>query len=417
MSRRCESWKQKRLRKAANTFEKFGYPVRLNGEEMLFWFNGTLPEEKSRTVIFYEFGVTDVQKEKAERSSAKATSASTEPLSASEVILGDVLSRVKNKNVVNVEKVDNASADGRMSLPDAQAQGMFEDGKKVAGNAVITEPGVTHFSVVAHDLYKELHDAFRQVPAKDGGKVWARKTKAGTVFRVCQYPDVLNRIVPWNGNVITKAEVARKLLNKHHFSLHDVARLPHALWNPIAAFKESNNSLVVITDIRTKNEKGENKNALAVLELRVDGENAEITDVKTAYAADSLNKYKNLFEGKALRYADKARAQQWAKEEGSSIFQLLTTSLAEPGSEVMLKENMPDVNYNFPGGDRKNMPGNFSVTEAQAQGMFKDGVMQAGNAIITEPGVTHFSVAGLRARSAGANMEASYVDPADGKIH
>ena len=30
---------------------------------------------------------------------------------------------------------------------------------------------------------------------------------------------------------------------------------------------------------------------------------------------------------------------------------------------------MPDVNYNFPGGDRKNMrPGNFSATGAQAYG-------------------------------------------------
>lgn len=225
--------------------------------------------------------------------------------------------------------------------------------------------GVTHFSVVAHDLYKEVYNAFRKVPNKGGGKVWARKTKAGTVFRVCQYPDVLNRIVPWNGNVITRAEVARKLLNKHHFSMHDVARLLHALWDPIAVFEESSNSLIVITDIRTRNENGENKNALAVLELRVDGDNAEITDVKTAYAADSLNIYKNLFAGKALRYADKARAQQWAKEEGSSIFQLLTTSLAEPGPRVMLKENMPDVNYNFPGGDRKNMPGSFSAADAR----------------------------------------------------
>ena len=57
----------------------------------------------------------------------------------------------------------------------------------------------------------------------------------------------------------------------------------------------------------------------------------------------------------------------------------------------------------------------LELAEAKKQGMFKDGKMVAGNAVITELGVTHFSVAGMCARTAGANMEASYVDPADGK--
>ena len=71
----------------------------------------------------------------------------TENTPVSERTLGDFLSNVKDKDVINVEKVDNASSGDRISLPDAQAQGLFKDGKMEARNAVITEPGVTHFSV------------------------------------------------------------------------------------------------------------------------------------------------------------------------------------------------------------------------------------------------------------------------------
>ena len=218
----------------------------------------------------------------------------------------------------------------------------------------------TSFSMVSRRLYKELQGAFTQMPDKKSGKkVWVKKAKTKSMFVVCPDPDILNRVIPWNRNVVVKAEIAKKLLNKHHFTMHDVARLPHALNDPIAVFEENPRSLVIITDIRTQNDKGETKNALAVLELRMDDDAVKITEVKTAYAADKQSKYAHLLNGNRLRYADKARAQQWAKEEGSSIFQLLTTSLAEPGSKVMLKENMPDVNYNLSDGV------SFSLTDGR----------------------------------------------------
>ena len=58
----------------------------------------------------------------------------------------------------------------------------------------------------------------------------------------------------------------------------------------------------------------------------------------------------------------------------------------------------------------------FSIASAQEQGLFHDGNFEAGNAVITEPGVT-FSIIGEKAESFQEyhNNGLSYTDPADGK--
>ena len=240
------------------------------------------------------------------------------------------------------------------------------------------KPGDVSFSMVERDLYRELHGAFKQVKEKDGKKVWVKSVKKGTIFRICPYPDIFARLREWKGNVVMRADVVKKLLNKHNFSLHDVARLPYALWDPVVIFEEKAQAgdekkgiqgrFVVVTDIQVENQKGERKSAMGVLTLRVDKEGAEITDVVTAFSREEAGKYKNLLEGRQLLYADTERARDWAREEGRTISQLLTTSLAEPGSGVMLKEDLPDVNFNFPGGDRKNVPGvDFSSAMRRAR--------------------------------------------------
>ena len=240
--------------------------------------------------------------------------------------------------------------------------------------------GEVSFSMVERDLYRELHGAFKQVKEKDGKKVWVKSVKKGTIFRICPYPDIFARLREWKGNVVMRADVVKKLLNKHNFSLHDVARLPYALWDPVVIFEEKAQAgdekkgiqgrFVVVTDIQVENQKGERKSAMGVLTLRVDKEGAEITDVVTAFSREEAGKYKNLLEGRQLLYADTERARDWAREEGRTISQLLTTSLAEPDSGVMLKEDLPDVNFNFPGGDRKNVPGvDFSSAMRRAREM------------------------------------------------
>ena len=58
----------------------------------------------------------------------------------------------------------------------------------------------------------------------------------------------------------------------------------------------------------------------------------------------------------------------------------------------------------------------FSIASAQEQGLFHDGHFEAGNAVITKPGVT-FSIIGEKAESFQEyhNNGLSYTDPADGK--
>ncbi len=61
--------------------------------------------------MFYEFGATNEQKKEAEADTrAKVTSTSTRPALASVGTLGDVLARVKDKNVVDVKKVEKEEA-------------------------------------------------------------------------------------------------------------------------------------------------------------------------------------------------------------------------------------------------------------------------------------------------------------------
>jgi len=199
-------------------------------------------------------------------------------------------------------------------------------------------------------LYHKILDAFEQRLSKDNKAVWVSRKSGNNMFTICPYPDVLNAITPWMDNVIANKGVIKKLMNKHHLLPQDVAKLPHALWDPIAVFedpKAKKGGFIVVSDIMASNNDGVMKHVMVVLELKADKQNAVITDVKSAYSADKTDKYTALLGSGYLRYADKERALLWAGAEGDSILQLLTTALHHSGSEVMLKENMPRVNTIF----------------------------------------------------------------------
>ena len=234
----------------------------------------------------------------------------------------------------------------------------YKAGERDKALGDLIDDGEVSFRAVDGRLLEEVRGSFREEEKEGGEKRWVLTGKKGKRVVICGYPDVLKRIVPWERNVVAANYIVKKLLNEHDFTPEDVARLPYALWDPIAVFEEvvkekgskegkERESFVVVTDIRTRDKNGKVKDALVILMLREDAGGARITDLKTAYAPDAANRYVNLLEGKALRYVDKARARRWGKEEGSTIFQLLTTSLGKPGSGVMLKENMGDVNFNF----------------------------------------------------------------------
>ncbi len=112
-----ESKRKKGIVATVSSFEKFGYPVHLNGEEMLFWFNGTVSEDAPNVANFYEFGVTDVEKKEAGVTRDRAASTLTSQTPASGDTLGDVLSRVKNKNVVDVKKDSPEQESGGAGAP------------------------------------------------------------------------------------------------------------------------------------------------------------------------------------------------------------------------------------------------------------------------------------------------------------
>lgn len=218
---------------------------------------------------------------------------------------------------------------------------------------MVANPGeaLVTFSMVHVPLYHEILDTFEQRLSKDNKAVWVSRKSGNKMFRICSYPDVLNAITPWMDNVLANAAVIKKLMNKHHMLPQDVAKLPHALWDPIAVFEDpkakNHGGFIVVSDIMALNNEGEIKHVMVVLELKADKHNAVITDVKSAYSADKTDKYAALLDKGYLRYVDKERALMWASAEGDSILQLLTTALLHSGSGIILKENMPFVNTNF----------------------------------------------------------------------
>ena len=160
-----ESKRKKGIVATVSSFEKFGYPVSLNGVEMLFWFNGAPEAKGAKRVIFYEFGVTDVEKKEAGATRDRASSTLTSQTPASyEDTLGDILSRVKNKNVVDVKK--DIPEGGKLTISQAQERGMFKDGVMEVSNGVILAPD-TDYSV---DFSHASYALFRKPDKKHVGK-------------------------------------------------------------------------------------------------------------------------------------------------------------------------------------------------------------------------------------------------------
>ena len=266
-------------------------------------------------------------------------------------------------------EIEARAVSRRQYMSEAERSRMpFNEAMEYPGEALTYRPSEfyatfdTTMSAVHVPLYHEILDSFEQRIGKDGSAVWVSKKENDGLMVICPYPEVLNAIIPWKRDVIASQDVVKKLMNKHSLQPQDVAKLPQALWNPVAVFEDpkANKGFIVITDIlapnitpRRKNkgaigqQSRQMKQVMVVLELRTDTNNMMVTDVVSAYSADSTEKYKALLKGGYLRYADKERALMWASAEGDSILQLRTTALLHSGSGVMLKENLQNVNTDF----------------------------------------------------------------------
>lgn len=214
----------------------------------------------------------------------------------------------------------------------------------------------------------------------NGKNVWALTKKSKHVIEVCPYPFILNQVKPWQGNVVITANVVQKLLNKHNLTLHDIGQLPSEISDPVAILQErENDKIVLITDIRSKNNRGETKHTKVILHLRKTKQGVEIADVKSAYSADHKDSFLHAINKDRLLYVDKQRALNWAATEGRPISQLLQTVLSDKGSAIILKDDLVNVN-----------PEN-QTPATESPDLFTDGVLEAENAIITKPDV-NFSI-------------------------
>lgn len=141
---------------AAKVFYKFGWPVRINGTEKMFWFGADAYDATNeKNVVFYEFGLQGMNEkgDSAVRTvlpDEEVEQGTESPLSA--ITLGDYLANVKlNPNqervLPEVVSVDTETKeDSSLSVAEAEEAGLFDGGMLEASNAVVTAPS---FSIEA----------------------------------------------------------------------------------------------------------------------------------------------------------------------------------------------------------------------------------------------------------------------------
>ena len=135
---------KKKAFKWVKSIEGFGCLIKINGEEKFFWYKATSTKENPGILQFYEYGVTDMAKKEAAVATRSPLKGDNSHETASEDTLGEVLSRVKDKNVVDVKK--DIPDGGKLTVAQAQERGMFKDGVMEVSNGVIVAPD-TDYSV------------------------------------------------------------------------------------------------------------------------------------------------------------------------------------------------------------------------------------------------------------------------------
>ena len=172
------------------------------------------------------------------------------------------------------------------------------------------------------------------------------KPKKAYIFRVGKYPEVMQKIAPWEGDVVIRWDNLEKLSSKHGLTPEQIATLPQELEKPIAVMEDPQreNDYLFVTGIESPDREGNIKKAAAVLRLHKNEDGSiEVADIASAYARDDSSLYIDAIKKGKLLYIDKNRAEEWARLEGDKFSKLLTTTRAILGSDGIIKGGRSDV--------------------------------------------------------------------------
>ena len=128
---------------------------------------------------------------------------------------------------------------------------------------------------------------------------------------------VMAYFLPQKG-IILRQKVLTKAVKKHGMNASDIKNLPSALTYPIFVFQSDNNTISVLTELKTK----DRKNVFVAIKLdaykQFGHRFLEVNDILTIHGREEENIINPIVENKSLIWVDKKKGQDWLSSAKSN---------------------------------------------------------------------------------------------------
>lgn len=274
-----------------------------------------------------------------------------------------------------------------------------EYGHKISegGNYVYKTPDITPGDIILGEqptIYGEetTQDtgSFSIVVSRETiAKATSNQMKSKARIELCTLPSVLAALGENASGIYTRAEVVYKLAHKHKLSDEEIETIIKTLDDPLLVIKESSTSYIFYLPVEARNKAGIMSPVMAALRMRRDEESGHY--MMSTYPLENMQKIEERIRRGDVVYSKYTEAALSNSNAPSPFKPDLVRLLVNRGftGNVLTEEDI--VNFKFAA---QGVSDSFSAEQAESAGMFQDGVMQAANAIVTQPS---FSIRALHA--------------------
>jgi hypothetical protein len=228
-------------------------------------------------------------------------------------------------------------------------KGYFENGVRPTGNV--------RFSVAIAD--RKFN---KQLERYSNGSM-----KSNEYITLGMPSGIMSRFMPSN-DIILRQTVVTKALKKHGLTTDNIKNLPSSIANPIFVFKSNNESVSVLTELKSN----DGNNLFVAIELGIERQMGhrflEVNDILTIHGREAKNIIEPIVENNSLRYVDKEKAYRWLSSVQTNE-QAITNDMLDSATKVINDFENPSVHQSL----SRPADVRFSVRE-QVGEMFDDAV-------------------------------------------
>ena len=139
--------------------------------------------------------------------------------------------------------------------------------------------------------------------------------------------------------IVMRQTVLRKSSKKHNLSADDLKNLPEALSNPVFVFQRSEDTLGVLTELKSK----DGKNVFVAIGMSVDMRNGNdilsINDILSVHERETDNIILPIVENNTLKWVDKEKGLNWLSSAKSNLQEIDSQTLSSATNIVENFEN------------------------------------------------------------------------------